>query len=133
MTGPENVRCYGVLLRAGRVLVSAEHLAGRDILKFPGGGIEPDETPERGLVREFLEECSITIRPVRLLHVPGTLMSPWTHRHYTPIYYLVEGEGEICTPPHEPIEMKFLTPEEAIDSGRMAEPEKLAIRRALAR
>ena len=133
MIGPENVRCYGVLLRAGRILVSAEHLAGRDILKFPGGGIEPNETPEQGLVREFLEECSITIRPVRLLHVPGTLMSPWTHRHYTPIYYLVEGEGEIRTPPHEPVEMKFLTPEEAIDSGKMAEPEKLAIRRALAR
>jgi len=132
MTGPENLRAYGVLLRAGLILISAEHLGGRDVWKFPGGGIEPNETPERGLVREFLEECSITVRPVRLLHVPGTLLSPWTHRNYTPVYYLVEGDGEIHTPPHEPVEMMFMTPEAAIGSGMLAEPEKLAIRRALA-
>jgi len=131
--GPENLRAYGVLMRAGRVLISAEHLGGRDILKFPGGGVEPDETPEQGLIREFQEECSIVVRPVRLLHVPGTLLSPWTQRNYTPVYYLVEGEGEIRTPPHEPVAMLFLAPEEAIESGRMAEPEKLALRRACAR
>lgn len=131
MKGPENLRTYGVLLRASRVLISAERVAGRDVLKFPGGAVEPGETPEMALVREFIEECTLDVRPVRLLHVPGTLLSPWTHSHYTPIYYLVEGEGDVRTPPHEPVEMRFLTPDEAIASGLMAEPEILALRRAL--
>lgn len=131
MTGPENLRAYGVLLRASRVLISAERVGGRDVLKFPGGAVEPGETPEMALVREFLEECTLAVRPVRLLHVPGTLLSPWTHSHYTPVYYLVEGEGEVRTPPHEPVEMRFLAPDEAIASGLMAEPEILALRRAL--
>ncbi len=64
---------------------------------------------------------------------PGTLLSPWTHRNYTPMYYLVAGEGEVKTPPHEPVEMRFLEPEAAIASGLMAEPEILALGRALAR
>lgn len=131
MKGPENLRTYGVLLRASRVLISAERVAGRDVLKFPGGAVEPGETPEMALVREFMEECTLNVRPVRLLHVPGTLLSPWTHSNYTPVYYLVEGEGEVHTPPHEPVEMRFLTPDEAIASGLMAEPEILALRRAL--
>lgn len=131
MNGPENLRCYGVLLRARQVLISAERVAGRDVLKFPGGAVEPGETPEAALVREFIEECALKVRPVRLLHVPGTLLSPWTHSNYTPVYYLVEGDGEVRTPPHEPVEMRFLTPEEAIGSGLMAEPEILALRRAL--
>ncbi len=133
MHGPENLRTYGILLRASRVLISAERVAGREILKFPGGGIEADETPEQGLIREFREECSILIRPLRLLHVPGTLLSPWTHTNYTPIYYLVEGDGKVKTPAHEPIELRFLTPEDAIASGLMADPEILALKRALLR
>jgi len=36
-TGPENLRVYGVLLRAGRVLMAAETVAGLDVIKFPGG------------------------------------------------------------------------------------------------
>lgn len=133
MHGPENLRTYGILLRASRVLISGERVAGREILKFPGGGIEADETPEQGLIREFREECSILIRPLRLLHVPGTLLSPWTHTNYTPMYYLVEGDGEVTTSAHEPVEMRFLTPDEAIASGLMADPEILALKRALLR
>ncbi|MGD9537629.1 MAG: NUDIX hydrolase [Alphaproteobacteria bacterium] len=131
MSGPENLRCYGVLLRGGLVLISAEKVAGREVLKFPGGGVEPGETPEAALVREFMEECSIEVRPVRLLHVPGTLLSPWTHTNYTPVYYLVDGDGDVITPAHEPVEMRFLAPEAALASGRLAEPEILALRRAI--
>jgi 8-oxo-dGTP pyrophosphatase MutT (NUDIX family) len=133
MGGPENLRVYGVLLRRAEVLISAERVAGRAVLKFPGGAVEMGETPEAALVREFVEECSLSVRPLRLLHTPGTLLSPWTGAHYTPLYYLVAGEGEVVTPAHEPVEMRFLPPEEAINSGRMAEPEILALKRALGR
>ena len=41
----------------GRLLVVEED--GRTYL--PGGGLDPGETPEQGLVREFLEETGYTI------------------------------------------------------------------------
>ena len=65
MIGPENLRVYGLLFRNGKVLISAETVAGRDILKFPGGGVESGETTEKALVREFEEECQILIKPLR--------------------------------------------------------------------
>ena len=131
MFGPENLRVYGILLRERRVLISAERVAGLDVLKFPGGAVEPAETPELALVREFQEEGALAVTPVRLLHVPGTLLSPWTQANYTPVYYEVRGDGDPVTPPHEPLELRFMAPDEAMRSGRMAEPEILALRRAL--
>jgi hypothetical protein len=72
------------------------------------------------------------VTPAYLLHVPGTLFSPWTQSEYTPIYYRVHGDGAVQTPDREPIELIFMQPETAIESGRMAAPEILALRRALA-
>ena len=128
---PNNARVYGVLLRAGQVLMSAETILGRDILKFPGGAVEAGETPEAALIREFMEEGNLAVTPAYLLHVPGTLFSPWTHGEYTPIYYRVHGDGAPRIPDHENIELIFMEPEKAIASGRMAAPEILALKRAL--
>ena len=130
-TGPENLRVYGLLLRGGRVLVSAETVAGRAVLKFPGGAVEDGETPEAALVREFNEESGLCVTPLRLLHAPGTLLSPWTGTNYTPLYYLVAGDGEPRVPDHEPITLSFMRPDALIASGRAAEPEKLALARAI--
>ena len=132
MIGPENLRVYGLLFRNGKILISAETVAGRDILKFPGGGVECEETPEEALVREFKEECQILIKPLKLLNSPGTLFSPWTHSLYTPLYYRVVGKGNPKSPAHEDIELTFFSPTDAIASKRMAEPEILALQRALA-
>lgn len=132
-TLPENLRVYGILIRDGRALMSAEQVAGRAILKFPGGGVGPSESPEQGLVREFAEECGLTVVPLALLHVPGTLFSPWTHANYTPLYYAVAGDGDPLVPDHEPLEIRFMDPAVAVAGGKMAEPEKLALTRALER
>lgn len=54
--------------REGRVLVQ-QRAPGRsmaDLWEFPGGKIEPDETPEAALTRELEEELGIEVPPESL-------------------------------------------------------------------
>ncbi len=128
---PENLRVYGVLLRAGRVLIAAEYVGEVFCWKFPGGGVHDTETPEEALMREFREETGLEIGIRRLLHAPGTLFSPWSRKNYTPMYYEVGADGEPAAPAHEPVEIGFRDPREAVASGLMAEPEIFVLRDVL--
>ena len=128
---PENLRVYGVLLREGRVLIAAEYVGEVFCWKFPGGGVDDTETPEDALAREFREETGLEIEIRRLLHAPGTLFSPWSRKNYTPMYYEVAADGEPAVPAHEPVEISFRDPGEAVASGLMAEPEIFVLRDVL--
>ena len=54
----------GILWRDGQVLLArrrpGKHMGGR--WEFPGGKIEPGETPEESLARELLEELDVRAR-----------------------------------------------------------------------
>ncbi len=58
-----------VIERDGRVLIARRPAHKRQALKweFPGGKVEPGETPEAALVREINEELSCEIRVIRPL------------------------------------------------------------------
>ena len=60
----------GALCRRGRVLV-AQRLRGDDVGKweFPGGKVEPGESPEAGLTRELREELGIELAESALLPI----------------------------------------------------------------
>lgn len=61
----------GVLVRQGRVLltqrVAGTHLAGA--WEFPGGKMEPGESPEAALVRELREEVGLAVTVGDVLEV----------------------------------------------------------------
>ena len=50
-----------VIERDGRILIAQRKRTGEHPLKweFPGGKVEPDETPEAAVVRELEEELAI--------------------------------------------------------------------------
>ena len=55
--------CAAIIIHEGRVLI-AQRPAGdslENLWEFPGGKIEPGETPEQSLRREILEELGIEI------------------------------------------------------------------------
>lgn len=100
------------LLSGGRLLAARRsappELAGR--WELPGGKVEPDETPERALVRELREELGVTAEPVEQVPgewplKPGYLLRVWIAR-------LLAGTPE---PLEDHDELRWLTPDEIWD------------------
>ena len=53
----------GILQRQGRILIQKRKAKGvwANLWEFPGGRLEPGETPEMALVREYLEETQLAV------------------------------------------------------------------------
>jgi 8-oxo-dGTP diphosphatase len=87
---PFNVRVYGILINGGNVLVTDERIAGKDMTKFPGGGLEFGEGTLEGLIREFKEELNITISVESHFYTTDFFVqSAFNQSQVISIYYLV--------------------------------------------
>ena len=68
----QRVGVVGIIPRGGKVLV-LRRAAGESFLPgfvdLPGGGLEPGELPEDGVIREVREETGLTTSVVRILSV----------------------------------------------------------------
>jgi 8-oxo-dGTP diphosphatase len=86
----------GVLEREGKILAarrkSGSHLEGH--WEFPGGKLEPDESPEDCLVRELVEEIGVRVRPRGILEV---VFHRYREKSVLLLFYrcdLLEGEPQ---------------------------------------
>ena len=60
----------GVVIKENKVLL-ARHTygGGKGLLIVPGGYVNVDETPQDALVREYLEETKVTVKPLDIIGI----------------------------------------------------------------
>lgn len=86
----------GIVVHDGRLLLMERWRPGMHYFSIPGGGIESGETDEETVVRELLEETTVTIKVKR--QVLEMRDGEYQHRIYLCEY--VSGEPHL--PPHAP-------------------------------
>ncbi len=124
-----SARCIAV--RDGRVAMI--YSRKYNYYKFPGGGIEPDESREDALVRETAEEAGLVIKPdtVRELGYVHRVQKSWrpTEDYFVQdnYYYLCEVEDEIVPQSlcgyesDEGFALEWVEPDHAIEVNRTAD------------
>ena len=112
----------GVVVESGRYLLVRRSLTvlAPGKLCFPGGGIEPGETPAQALIREFQEELGIRVRPVRF---DWESITPWgVHLQW----WIAEREPDqtLVPNPNEVAEVLYLTLPEMLNHPDMLESNR---------
>ena len=82
----------GVLVRNGKALVQKRRPddVWPGLWEFPGGCIEPGETPEQALRREYLEEVELAVRPTEKVAV---VRYSYTRYRVTMHCFICEADG----------------------------------------
>jgi ADP-ribose pyrophosphatase YjhB (NUDIX family) len=118
----------GVLVRGGRVVVN--RAVYRERFTLPSGYVDPGESLEAALAREWREETGVTIRVGRLLLARHKVLSPEAGDVY--FAFVVEHvAGEPEARPPEIAEVREVPIEEAVRAPFISELSRIAI--ALAR
>ncbi|MBC8131114.1 MAG: 8-oxo-dGTP diphosphatase MutT [Rhizobiaceae bacterium] len=99
----------------GRVLVAErpEGKAMAGLWEFPGGKVEPGETPEETLVRELEEEVGITTKPACLAPLTFASHAYQDFHLLMPLYVCRRFEG--IAQPREGQRLRWLRPKDLRD------------------
>lgn len=116
----------GIIVKEGRFLIGHRLPTGEMASRweFPGGKVDPGETPEEAILREFREEMGIEVRPLsRLATVEFENRGGPVSLHA----YLVEGISELPRRLTEHTELRWASLEEIealsfVDSDRLLLP-----------
>ena len=103
---------YGILKKGNKILLQRHPLLNE--FSLPGGGIEINETIQEGLIREYLEETGIRIKPIKLISVEDSF---FTHNgkdaHGILIFYEVEKiDGKLSINDEDSAEVKYIALEQ---------------------
>jgi 8-oxo-dGTP diphosphatase len=91
--GQFNIRVYGILINEkDQVLVTDELIKGKQITKFPGGGLELGEGTLDCIKREFMEETKMEIEVVEHFYTTDFFQPSAFHKDHQiiSIYYIVK-------------------------------------------
>lgn len=120
----ERPSARGIVVKDGKVLLN--HITKYDNYEFPGGGLEPGETPEQALVREVAEETGRVVIPESVREFGLVLRRQrdskdpdgiFEQRNY---YYLCDVTEEII--PRKPDEHEIKEGAEPVWVEGLAEP-----------
>jgi len=106
------------IIHDGRVLAARRTTppSASGLWEFPGGKVEPGETPEEAVVREVREELSCEVRAVGMLNGEARIEAGYVLR--VAVAELVAGEPL----PHEHDAVRWLGPHE-LDRVEWLEPD----------
>ena len=105
----KTIEVVAAVIRDGGRILAAERGYGdfKGGWEFPGGKMEPGETPEAAVVREIEEELRVTVRPTAFIE---TVEYDYPTFHLTMHCFMCEVvSGEITLTEH--LAMKWLTKE----------------------
>lgn len=93
MTKRFNIRVYGLLIQNGQILVNEELIAGKRIIKFPGGGLDWGEGTHDCLKREWLEELQLDINVLDHFYTTDYFQpSAFDDSQIISIYYTIDAQ-----------------------------------------
>lgn len=87
-----NLRVYGIVIRNNHVLLSKEFIQNTWIVKFPGGGVHPEESLSAALSREFKEEMACTVKEVKHFYTTDAHVPSWfnSKQRVLSVFYTLE-------------------------------------------